>query len=300
MNGVPQKHDILTNRPLFAPHVMKAHNIAADLQALYLAAIPTLARKGWELMRTLPPKKSKLARIVFASIGQRLFLLLEDIHGSFQNKLDSGYFTTAALTRSLMETATALATLNRDTTGQTLDAFLTTAERDALRRRNRIAKLRSATNQDVARAAAAETLQADGIVATLQAIKAKTALPASSAQFPNMEQRCRTLGEHWQFMYEATYRDLCEAVHVAFMKIPHAPSLAFRAPDKGAALLYEHCRATNCAVEFWGSTIIECCPNHPDQKALTEFDDALGALLAQAAVVTDKFSPLTKSHSISF
>jgi len=279
---------------------MKAHQIAAELQALYQPAIPPLAGQGWELMRTLPPKRPKLAGLVFASIGQRLFLLLEDIHDTFQNKLNSGYFTTAALTRSLMETATALAILSRDTTGQTLNAFLTTAERDALRRRNGIARLRSATNPDVAKAAATETHQADGIVATLQAIKAKAVLPTSSAQFPSMEERCRSLGEHWQFMYEATYRDLCEAVHVAFMKIPHAPSLAFRAPDQGAALLYEHSRATNYAVEFWGATILECCSNHPNQSALDQFHATLGALLPQAAAITNKFSTLTKSHSISF
>ena len=75
---------------------MKAHQIAAELQALYQPAIPHLAGQGWELMRTLPPRKPKLARLVFASIGQRLFLLLEDIHDTFQNKLDTGYFTTAA------------------------------------------------------------------------------------------------------------------------------------------------------------------------------------------------------------
>ncbi|HOX60007.1 MAG TPA: hypothetical protein P5205_22120 [Candidatus Paceibacterota bacterium] len=77
-------------------------------------------------------------------------------------------------------------------------------------------------------------------------------------------------------------------------------SLAFRAPDQGAALLYEHSRATNYAVEFWGVTILECCTNHPAQKSLDHFHTALGDLLAKASAITDRFSSLTKSHSISF
>jgi hypothetical protein len=138
------------------PH-MSAHEIAAELQLLYRAALPPLAEQGMKLLRGLPPKQPKLARLGFTSLPQRLFLLFEDVHDTFQNKLARGYFTTAALTRSLMETATALAVLNRDTTGKTLNALLVTAEREAQRRRDGLAKLRSASNPDVATAATAET-----------------------------------------------------------------------------------------------------------------------------------------------
>ena len=274
--------------------------ITNQLQQLFRGGLPPTVELGLQLMRTMPPKKPKLARLVFISLAQRLFLLLEDIHQSFQTKPETGYFTTALLTRGLMEAATTLLVLNNDNTGELLSAFIGTAEDESRRRRTGLATLQSSSNTDVAKAAQNETRLADGILAGLQAIKTRAALPHSKTGFPKMQARCSMLGEIWQFMYEATYRELCEAVHGTFIKIPHAPSLAFRAPDEGAAVLYEHCRATSYAIEFWGVTILGVCGKHPDLKAVDTLGRMLEELLGKASQIKSQFSPDTVSHSITF
>jgi hypothetical protein len=277
-----------------------AAKIGNELQRIYRAELASLMELGLRLIRTLPTRNPKLAQLVFISMAQRLFLLLEDIHQTFQTKLDSGYFTTALLTRGLMEAATTLLVLTKDTTGELLSAFIETAEHESRRRRNGLARMQSVRNPDVAKAAQNETRLADTVLVALQDIKSHAALPKTQKRFPKMEDRCSMLGEVWQFMYEATYRELCEAVHGSFLKIPHAPSLAIRAPDQGAAVLYEHSRATAYAVEFWGLSILEVCSDHPDVKAVETFHGLLRDLLAKVSAIQDQFSRETASHTISF
>src|SRR5260370_7036467 len=114
----------------------KAFEIAAELQRLHEAALPAIMNHGLQLMRKLPPKQPKLARLVFISLGQRLFLLLEDIQQSFRTRVGSGYFTTPILTRALMEAATILLVLKKNTTGQMLRAYPDMGEPKAPHRRN--------------------------------------------------------------------------------------------------------------------------------------------------------------------
>jgi hypothetical protein len=114
-----------------------------------------------------------------------------------------------------------------------------------------------------------------------------------------MFDRCKALGEYWEFMYEATYRDLCEAVHVSFLKVPHAASLAIRTGDAGA-LLYEHARTMNYAVMFWGITIVDCCKNHPDQGLLKQFQSTSVVLVTKASRAVDELFATANSHIISF
>src|SRR5260370_11480110 len=145
----------------------KAFEIAAELQRLHEAALPAIMNHGLQLMRKRPPKQLKLARLVFISLGQRLFLLLGDIQQSFRTQVESGYFTTAILTRALMEAATILLVLNKDTTGQMLRAYLEMGELEATKRRVGLVKMQRATNPDIAKAAQSETARAEDILKAL-------------------------------------------------------------------------------------------------------------------------------------
>src|SRR5438876_1206528 len=141
----------------------KAFEITSELQQLHGAAVPPLMESGLQLMRKLPPRKPQIAFLVFISLGQRLFLLLDDIYRSFQTQPGNGYFTAAILTRGLMESATILLVLNKDASGEVMSAFLQMGEREARRRRDGLAGLQRATDPEIAKTAASETLLADGV-----------------------------------------------------------------------------------------------------------------------------------------
>lgn len=279
---------------------MNAREIAEQLQLLYQTSLPNVVEQGSHLIESLPPKQPPLAHLGFGSTAQRLFILLHDICESFQARLGTGYFTTAALTRSLMETATVLVLLNRDATGRTLSAYFDKAEKDARKRRDGLAKMRNASATIVANAAKNETAIADRLLQAFNSVRATAALPTASKPFPDMAERCRMIGENWQFMYHATYRDLCEAVQGAFQKIPHAPSVAFQSPNQGAALIHEHCKAYGYAVEFWGFAVFDSCTSHPDQSAVTQFRVHMEDLISKDAAIVGKFPPDAMKHTISF
>lgn len=276
-----------------------AQKTGAELQHLLAAALPPLMEDGLTLMQTLPPWTPNLADLLLKSTGQRIFLLLQDARRSFEQNALTGYFTTAALTRSIMESATILATINRDSSGRALGAFLASAESDAKRRHTGLAKLQGSKDAAIAKASKSETLAAIGILNAIQS--ARNHVPKSAKEFPNMADRCRSLGPDWEFHYELTYRDLCASVHGAFWKVTHAPSIAMRAPDQGGALLYDHCVTIAYAITFWGMTVLECCQHkHPKQPAFVSFRDALFALLDRISGINDQLLALTPNHTLYF
>ena len=277
-----------------------AQDVAAEMQLLYDASLPELLARAKQLIESLPAKSLPFAQQVFFSTVERLFILVQDISNNYLSDLEAGYFTTAGLTRSLLETATLLALFNRDQTAKTLSAFLEKQEKDARKRRESLARLRNASNSHVASAAQNETRIADGVVAALKKVRLGAGLPVSAKAFPDMAGRCRMLGEHWEFIYHAVYRDLCEAVHGAFLKTPHAPTLAFASPNRGAALIYEHSRTFGYAVEFWGCAVLDCCVNHSDTNAVARFREKLGKLIEQDHVLLIKFPASSQKHTITF
>ena len=245
-----------------------ATEITTALQKLHGSLLPPLMDRGINLLKGLPARQPTLAQIVFGSLGQRLFQLLDTIEQTFQNQPADGYFTSAILTRYLMETASILLVLKRDKHGSRLDSFVRNAEEETKKSLGGIQKLTSSSHPTVAKNAFNETKYLSAVVQSVGLVRARAGLAVSPVNFPNMRERCEELGEVWLFMYYATYRELSQAVHMSFIKIPSTTSLAFRSENQGGALLYEHCRAVNYAVEFWGVAVLDLCDKHPDPQSV--------------------------------
>jgi hypothetical protein len=276
-----------------------APEVAAELQRLYDASLPGLLDLAKALVETIPPKRLPFMQYVYFSIAERIFILIQDVHESFMTSLETGYFTSAALTRSIMESATILALLNRDNTGEVYSAFLEHQEKEATKRRDKLADM-TPKHPYITWAAKNESEIASRVLNALTQARAAAALPAAKENFPNMSERCLKLGENWEFVYHAIYRDLCEAVHGAFLKVPYSPAHAFSSPNQGAALIHEHCRTMSWALEFWAFAMMECFTGHPDVTKLNDFRDKLTAFIDADARLINSFSASARVIKIVF
>jgi hypothetical protein len=276
-----------------------ADDLGGELQAHCTTELPDLMECAVKLIQTRPAWTPQLKNVVCRAIAQRIFLLLNDARVSFTTNAKTGYFTTAVLTRSIMENGSVLCFLTRDDTNETLSAFIASAEMESRRRRDGIARLSSSTASAVAQAAGTEAVIADSIYQQLCSLRGVAKLPVSRRTLPSMAERCRELGEFWRFHYEATYRDLSAAVHGGFLKTTHAPSIATKSPNPGGAVLYEHCVAITHAVEFWAVSILECGLHHPDKNAERDFHIRTERFLLRAADLLDKLGGLGLQHSFN-
>lgn len=276
-----------------------AAEVAAEMQKLYDASLPELLELAKALVETSPPKRLPFMQYVHFSIAERIFILVQDVYESFMTSLETGYFTSAALTRSMMESATVLALLNRDGAGEMYSAFLEHQEKEATKRRDKLAGM-TPKGSYIAWAAKNESEIADRVLLALTQTRAAAALPAAQGSFPNMAERCRILGEGWEFTYHAIYRDLCEAVHGSFLKAAHSPGHAFSSPNKGAALIYDHCKVMSQALEFWAFAMMECFEGHSDATNLESFRAKLSALIDADARLINSFPASAKVFKIAF
>ena len=277
-----------------------ATEITTALQKLHGGLLPPLMDQGINLLKELPARQPTLAQIVFASLGQRLFQLLHTIEQTVQDQPGDGYFTSAILTRNLMETASILLILKRDKYGSSLDSFVRNAEDETTKSLNGIQKMTSSSDPTIANNAANESKILSSAVQSLALVRANAGLAPSPPKFPNMRERCEELGDVWLFMYYATYRELSQAVHMSFIKIPSTTSLALRSENQGGALLYEHCRAVNYAVEFWGVTVLDLCDKHPDKQSVSSFTNGMAQLLHESERIATGFDKLKLSHQFMY
>lgn len=200
-----------------------------------------------------------------------------------------------------MESATVLGLLSRDSNGGMYSAFLLHQEKEAAKRRDGLAELSSrATIPHIQWTAKNEAGIGVRVLTALARARTHAALPIVTMKFPNMLERCRLLGEGWEFSYHAIYRDLCEAVHGSFLKSPHSPGHAFGSPNKGAALLYDHCKVMSCALEFWAFAMLESFGAHPDSAELADFKNNVTALMLADARLINGFPPEAKVFKIAF
>lgn len=274
-------------------------SIAHSLCCYYKERLNDLMLQAKDLLETAQPKPNRFQHLVCLSQRQKIFILLRDAQLSFQNNPETGYFTTASLTRTLLETASILILLEQDASLELLAAYLKEAQKQSIKRSDALDALRKSPDPYVAIAAANESGHAHQVSDALLQIENYVKIPQPVRIFPSMLDRCQLLGPIWEFIYHACYRDLSENTHSQLSKIMHSPILAFDSPDKGSSLLYEHSRCMSYAVEFWGMTILETYKNHPRQDLFDRFQDSLGKLLSETTKLIDQFNPDTQSHKIA-
>ena len=181
-----------------------------------------------------------------------------------------------------------------------MSSYLAKQESDTEKRRNCIAVMRKSNDPRVAFDATTEINNVEALLNAIKAIRSSANLPVPTKKFPDMAARCKELGPTWEFLYHATYRDLCEAVHGSFFKVPFAPSLAFKSANKGEALIYEHCRVFNYAVDFWAVVILDCCQNRTDKQTYNSFRDTFARLNQKESIISDKMRSICQNHQITF
>lgn len=280
--------------------IKSSPEIAADMQALYDASLVEVLGLAKILMESTPAKPLAFMQYVHFSVAERIFILMQDVFESFKSSLDTGYFTSAALTRNMMESATILALLNRDKSGEVYSAFLEYQVGATQKRRSGLAGMTKAKSARIAADAASEAGITDRVLNALAQVRTHAKLPQPTAKFPDMLERCKSLGEEWEFTYHAVYRDLCESVHGSFLKSPHSPGHAFSSPNQGATLLYEHCRVMSHALEFWAFAMMECFAGHPDRVRLKDFVAKLSAFVDADARLLNIFPADARVLKISF
>ena len=277
-----------------------ARDISIELQKHYALSLPPLILHAAQLVESLPARQPRLAQMAFASTVERMFSLFRDVADTFQGKLDIGYYASAALTRSLFEAVTLVAVFVRDEKADAINVLLAAAERSSKKRHAGLTQMISARNSQVAAFAKRYAGAAERELEALKKLREEVMFPSPPSHLPDMLARCKALGEIWEFLYHAVYRDLSEAVHGSFQKLAHSPALAEQTNTQDGGLLYEHCRLFAWAFSFWEAGINECCAIHPDQSKIAKFQQMAGVLVRTESALLERFPTSSKRVSVYF
>jgi len=277
-----------------------ARDISIELQKHYALSLPPLLLHATQLVESLPARQPRLAQMAFVSTVERMFSLFRDVGDTFQGKIDIGYYGSAALTRSLFEAVTLVAVFVRDEKADAINVLLASAERSSKKRCDGLTQMSAARNPQVAVFAQRYAGNAERELELLKKIRAEVRLPSPPSHLPDMLARCKSLGEIWEFLYHAIYRDLSEAVHGSFQKLAHSPALAEQTSAQDGGLLYEHCRLFAWAFSFLEAGINECCAIHPDRSKIAKFQQMAAMLVRTESALLERFPASSRRVSVYF
>src|SRR5688572_21388704 len=93
-------------------------SVIAELQELYVARLPGVMAAGHNVAQEILNKETGLRRAVLAALIEKAVLFLRDAEHSFRMNAVSGYYTSAVLARTLMETVSDFLIIYHETKGE--------------------------------------------------------------------------------------------------------------------------------------------------------------------------------------